>query len=146
MMSAMANGTFRVLLVDDSEDDRLFLRMVLRGNPKLALVAEVCDGEEAISYLTGEAGFADRKRFPFPDVMLLDLKMPGKTGYDVLKWLRTQSFNRLVVIVVSGSFLPEDISASLALGAAAYHRKIMLKEERELLFREIEDSVAARQG
>jgi CheY-like chemotaxis protein len=77
--------------------------------------------------------------------MLLDLKMPRKTGYDVLRWLRTQSFNNLVVIVVSGSFLPEDISTSFALGAAAYHRKVMLKEERGLLFREIEDSVAARQ-
>jgi CheY-like chemotaxis protein len=143
-MNAMRDGTFRVLLADDSEDDRLFLRMALSENPKLALVGEVCDGEEALSYLTGEAGFADRTKFPFPDVMLLDLKMPRKTGYDVLRWLRTQSFENLVVIVVSGSFLPEDISTSLALGAIAYHRKIMLKEERELLFREIEDSVAAR--
>ena len=144
-MNTTQNGTFGVLLVDDSEDDRLFLRMALSDNPRLALVAEVCDGAEAISYLIGEEGFADRKKFPFPDVMLLDLKMPRKTGYDVLKWLRTQSFTDLVVIVVSGSFLPEDIATSLALGAAAYHRKVMLKEERELLFREIEDSVAARQ-
>jgi CheY-like chemotaxis protein len=143
-MSAKSTGPVKILLVDDSEDDRLFLRMALGGNPRLALIGEACDGEEAISYLSGEANFADREKFPFPDVMLLDLKMPRKTGYDVLGWLRTQPFSNLVVIVISGSLLPEDISKSLALGAAAYHRKIMLREERDILFREIEDSLAAR--
>jgi CheY-like chemotaxis protein len=145
-MSAPQKGTFGVLLVDDSEDDRLFLRMALHDNPRLAVVGELCDGEEAISYLSGRGEFADRAKFPFPDVMLLDLKMPGKTGYDVLNWLRTQSFNNFVVIVVSGSFLPEDISRSLALGAAAYHRKAMLKEERQVLFSEIEGSLAMMRG
>jgi CheY-like chemotaxis protein len=144
-MSAKQKAAFRVLLVDDSEDDRLFLRMALNDNPRLAVVGEARDGEEAISYLRGGGEFADREKFPFPDVMLLDLKMPRKTGYDVLAWLRTQSFNDLVVIVISGSFLPDDISRSLALGAAAYHRKAMIKEEREVLFVEIEGSLAMRQ-
>jgi CheY-like chemotaxis protein len=144
-MSAKQNAAFGVLLVDDSEDDRLFLRMALRENPRLVVVGELCDGQEAISYLSGSGKFANREQFPFPDAMLLDLKMPGKTGYDVLSWLRTQSFGNLVVIVISGSFLPEDVSRSLALGATAYHRKAMLKEERDLLFSEIEDSFAARQ-
>lgn len=143
-MNATSQETFRVLVVDDSADDRLFLRLALQDNPRLALVGEVCDGEEAISYLSGGAGFSDREKFPFPDVVLLDLKMPKKTGYDVLAWLRTQSFDKLVVIVVSGSFLPEDISRSLALGATSYHRKVMLKSEKESLFREIEESLAAR--
>ncbi len=145
-MSAIPKDTHGVLLVDDSEDDRLFLRMALSGNPRLVLVGEVCDGEDAISYLSGEGRFADREKFPFPDVVLLDLKMPRKTGYDVLSWLRTQSFPNPVVIVVSGSLLPEDIARSLALGATAYHRKAMLKEEQETMFREIESSLAALGG
>ena len=144
-MSASQKGSFAVLLVDDSEDDRLFLRLALRDNPRLVVVGELCDGEEAISYLSGRGEFADREKYPFPDVMLLDLKMPRKTGYDVLTWLRDQSLNDLVVIVISGSFLPEDISRSLALGATAYHRKALLKEEREVLFVEIEGSLAMRQ-
>jgi CheY-like chemotaxis protein len=137
----MPKETYAVLLVDDSEDDRLFLRLALRNNPRLVIVAEVCDGEDAISYLSGQGQFYDRERFPIPDVMLLDLKMPRKTGYDVLKWLQTQAFQDLVVIVISGSLLPQDVAQSLALGAKAYHSKIMVKEEQATLFREIEDSV-----
>ncbi len=144
-MSAQYDRSYKVLLVDDSEDDRLFLRMALSDNPRLAVVGELCDGEEAISYLSGKGQFADRQKYPFPDVMLLDLKMPRKTGYDVLAWLRAQALNELVVIVISGSFLPEDVAQSLALGATAYHRKAMLKEERDVLFVEIEGSLAMRQ-
>jgi CheY-like chemotaxis protein len=140
----MEKETVGVLMADDSEDDRLFLRIILKGNPRLALVGEVSDGEEAIAYLSGAGQFADRERFPYPDVMFLDLKMPRRTGFEVLGWLRTQSFEKPVVIVVSGSLLPEDAPKSLALGAAAYHRKVMLKQERDALFREIEESLAAR--
>ncbi len=143
-MNAPEKDTFGVLLVDDSVDDRLFLRIALHANPRLAVVAEVSDGDEAIAYLSGDGQFADRDKFPFPDVMLLDLKMPRQTGFDVLGWLRTQNFDKPAVIVVSGSLLPEDISKSLALGAAAYHRKVMLKEERDALFREIEQLMSAR--
>lgn len=52
-------------MVDDSEDDRLFLRIALRSNPGLALVGEVSDGDEAIAYLSGAGEFADRKNFRF---------------------------------------------------------------------------------
>lgn len=76
--------------------------------------------------------------------MLLDLKMPQRTGFEVLSWLRAQALEKPVVIVVSGSLLPEDVSRSLALGAVAYHRKVMLKEERDALIREIEQSQVAR--
>ena len=138
----MPKEKYSILLVDDSEDDRLFMRRALRNNAKLTVVGEVCDGEDAISYLDGQDAFADRVKHPFPDVLLLDLKMPRKTGFDVLRWLRTQSFKDLVVIVVSGSLLPEDIAQSLDLGAHAYHRKAALKDEQEAMFYEIENSLA----
>lgn len=127
-----------ILLVDDSEDDRMFMRRTLRQNTKLTIAWEACSGEEAIAYLSGQSPFEDRKKYPFPDVLILDLKMPKKTGYDVLEWLQTQLFHDLIVVVVSGSFLPEDVSKSFALGARAYHKKSALKAEQEMMLHDIE--------
>jgi len=134
----MAKDKYSVLLVDDSEDDILFIRRAIDRHPRLLIVGEVHDGEDAISYLNGEAAFKDRNQHPFPDVVLLDLKMPRKSGYDVLHWLQEQSFKNLFVIVVSGSFLPEDIERSLNLGANAYYKKNALREEHENLIGSIE--------
>src|SRR3974390_1629721 len=108
-----------ILLADDSEDDRFFIRKAIGQNPRFVLVGEVQDGEEAIAYLSGKGNYGKRAEHPFPDVLLLDLKMPRKTGHEVLQWLQTQSFEQLRVIVVSGSVLPEDITKSTALGADA---------------------------
>jgi CheY-like chemotaxis protein len=127
-----------VLLIDDSEDDRLFMRRALHQNRRLTVVGEVCDGEEAVAYLGGEGVYANRAEHPFPDVLLLDLKMPRKTGFEVLEWLQTQAFQDLMVIVVSGSFLREDVDRSTALGAHAHFKKSALKEEYAAMVREIE--------
>lgn len=135
---------YGVLLVDDSEDDRLFMRLALRNHPSLVVIGEVCDGEDAISYLSGLAKFADRSAFPFPDVMLLDLKMPRRTGFEVLQWLQTQPFKDLIVIVVSGSILPQDVERSLALGAAAYHGKADFLDQPRPIFPDIEVLLARR--
>ena len=128
----------RVLLADDSDDDRFFLRTAIKRSSRLVLIGEVQDGEEAVNYLSGTGNFADRTRFPFPDILLLDLKMPRKTGHEVLEWLQTQSFSPLRVIVVSGSILPEDIIKSTRLGACAYLKKSSLREEQAAMIREIE--------
>jgi CheY-like chemotaxis protein len=133
----MPKDIYRILLVDDSEDDRLFIRRAISSNPRLAIVGEVGDGDLAIDYLAGRGAFADRAKHPFPDAMLLDLKMPRRTGHEVLQWLQTQSFKDLFVAVVSGSFLPEDIALSMAFGANAYFKKNALKEEQEAMLREV---------
>jgi CheY-like chemotaxis protein len=115
--------SFSVLVADDSEDDRLFLRIGLRNQPQLKIVAEVEDGEDAINYLGGKGKYADREAYPFPELLVLDLKMPRFSGFEVLDWLRQQDFPDLKVAVVSGSFLKEDVARSLDLGAHAYHLK-----------------------
>ncbi|MDB6125466.1 MAG: response regulator receiver protein [Pedosphaera sp.] len=84
-------------MADDSEDDRFFIRTVLCEHPKLGLVAEVSSGEETIAYLSGTGIYGNREEYPFPDLLLLDLKMPGFTDYDVLGWLQQQSFPNLKV-------------------------------------------------
>jgi CheY-like chemotaxis protein len=133
----MPKKTYSVLLVDDSEDDRLFMRRAVQKTDRLKLVGEVCDGEEAIAYLEGRGEFKDREKHPFPDVMLLDLKMPRRTGHEVLMWLQMQPFDELFVAVVSGSFLQEDIARSMAYGADMHFKKTGLKAEQEAMIREI---------
>jgi CheY-like chemotaxis protein len=142
----MAKQKYSVLLVDDSDDDRLFMRRVLDGNPRFVIVGEVVDGEEAISYLRGEEHFSDRERYPFPDVVLLDLKMPRVTGHEVLGWLQTQSFNELFVAVVSGSYLPIDIEKSLELGAHVHYEKTALLHEQEGMVRALEQLLGRKQA
>jgi CheY-like chemotaxis protein len=138
----MPTGTptekFAVLLADDSDDDRFFMRKAIGRNPRFVVVGEVQDGEEAIAYLSGRGEYGKREEYPFPDVLLLDLKMPRKTGHEVLEWLQSQSFKQLRVIVISGSVLPEDIIRSRALGADAYLKKSPVREEQMAMVREIE--------
>ncbi|HEX3800046.1 MAG TPA: response regulator [Verrucomicrobiae bacterium] len=129
---------YSVLLVDDSDDDRLFMRRVLDENPRFVIIGEVVDGEEAIEYLRGENRFCDREKYPFPDVVLLDLKMPRVTGHEVLGWLQTQTFDDLFVAVVSGSYLPNDIEKSLELGAHVHYEKTALQDEQEGMVRALE--------
>ena len=139
----MAEKKHAVLMVDDSEDDRFFMRRMLKDSAHLRLAWEAADGEEALAYLKGTGEFSDRERHPFPSVVILDLKMAGKNGYDILEWLRTQSFPDMICVVSSGSFLPDDISRCQALGVDAYYRKTSLKEEQAEMMRKIENLLNA---
>ena len=79
-----------ILLAEDEENDVLLVqRAFARGGLANPLFV-VRDGDEAISYLSGIGKYADREEFPFPDLLLLDLKMPGVDGLGVLRWVRQQ--------------------------------------------------------
>jgi CheY-like chemotaxis protein len=134
----MAKDTFSVLVVDDSDDDRLFVRRALGRNPAFVVVAELCDGEEAMAYLGGEGKFANRAQFPYPDVILLDLKLPKKTGHEVLEWFHAQHLPKARLVVLSGSFLPQDITRSQNLGVDAYFKKEALAEEQQAIIQQLE--------
>jgi CheY-like chemotaxis protein len=134
----MSKQTFSVLVVDDSDDDRLFICRALQKNPGFAVVGELPDGDAAIAYLAGDGGFANREKYPYPDVLLLDLKLPKKTGYEVLEWLQQNDRGGLSVVVLSGSFLPEDIVRSRELGADAFFKKEPMEEERLAMIVEME--------
>jgi CheY-like chemotaxis protein len=142
----MARARYTVLVGDDSEDDRLFMRRMLRNIPEVSLVRELQSGDEVISYLDGGASFADRTAHPLPDLLILDLKMPSKTGHDVLRWLSKNGRSGVPVIIVSGSSLPADIAASLELGAAAYHRKSAEKQEQAAFIEKVRNSLRIEPG
>jgi CheY-like chemotaxis protein len=115
------NQNRTVLLVDDSENDLLLTRFAFKEAGFDSPLQEVHNGEEAIAYLKGEGPYSDRNTFPLPAVMLMDLNMPRKNGFDVLKWVRTQpAFKRMPVIVLSASKRPEDVAEAYDLGANSY--------------------------
>ena len=113
-----------VLVAEDNENDVLILRHVFSKLSTDVFLAFVNDGEEAIKYLRGENGFSDRAKHPFPDVLLLDLKMPRLDGFDVLAWLRNHPpLHRLRVIVFTSSGHDMDVEKAYDLGASSYFRK-----------------------
>jgi CheY-like chemotaxis protein len=110
-----------VLLVDDSENDLFLTRAAFKEAGFNSSLHEVHNGEEAIAYLKGEGAYSDRHTFPRPAVMLLDLNMPLKSGFDVLAWVRTQpDLKRMPVIVLSASMRSEDIERAFELGANSF--------------------------
>lgn len=122
-------------MVDDSEDDRYFLKKALRRFPRFRLLRELCDGQEAVSYLAGHGRFARRDLYPLPDLVVLDLNMPGMCGQDVLRWLQTQNFPSLTVVVLSDSIAREVVQTCLAIGAHGYWSKTTVPEElRQIVF------------
>jgi CheY-like chemotaxis protein len=110
-----------ILQVEDDPNDVMLVEMAFRqASPGLVLKV-VTDGEQAISYLSGEGAFADRTKTPFPNLVLLDLKLPRKSGLEVLAWIRTQpGLKSLPVVVLTSSDQPTDISNAYDRGANSY--------------------------
>ena len=115
-----------VLLVDDDENDRLLFCSALKGTGLDIELFEAADGYAAINYLLS----AEPAQFPFPDVVFLDLKMPGMDGFAVLKEIRSRpELKRLTVYILSHSNQKSDMVADHALGAnAAYFKPARYNE------------------
>jgi CheY-like chemotaxis protein len=129
-----------VLLVDDSENDLFLTRSAFKHAGYSGPLQEVHNGEEAIAYLKGEGRYSDRSKFPLPAVMLLDLNMPLKNGFDVLKWLRAQTeFKSMSVVVFSASMRTEDIAQAFELGANSFLVKPGALDEQIKLIRCLRD-------
>lgn len=110
-----------VLLVDDSADDALLMRMAFERAGFVQPLRHVHNGEEAIAYLRGDGAYRDRSLFPLPTTLLLDLNMPRKNGFEVLEWLRSQpELRRLRVYILSASNRAQDIERAYDLGANSY--------------------------
>ncbi len=122
-MAKLSKEKYLVLMVDDSEDDCLLIKMALGDADRLHFIGSVSDGEEIVAYLQGSGQYANRLRFPIPDLLLLDLIMPRKSGFEVLEWLQSQPFDNMIVVVLSGSNRPEDIRRAMELGADGYQPK-----------------------
>jgi CheY-like chemotaxis protein len=110
-----------ILLAEDDANDVLLIQRAFQRNLVSNPVQVVRDGDEAVAYLSGQAPFADRERHPLPVLMLMDLKMPRKSGLEVLEWVRQQpGLKRLPIIVLTSSNQSPDINRAYELGANSY--------------------------
>lgn len=115
---------FTILLVEDDPNDILLTQRAFMQASLVNPLRIVRDGEEAINYLGGRDAYADRTRYPLPSLVLLDLKLPKKSGLEVLEFLRGQpSLKRTPVIVLTSSQESSDLQRAYALGANSYLQK-----------------------
>lgn len=110
-----------VLLVEDDPNDVLLIKRAFT-KANLQIHMHVLDnGEAAVSYLAGTGDYGDRDQHPLPILLLLDLKLPCRSGHEVLAWLRQQpSLKRLPVVVLTSSQEMGDINRAYDLGANSY--------------------------
>jgi CheY-like chemotaxis protein len=110
-----------ILVAEDDENDVCLIKRAFQKAQFENPLNVVRDGEEALAYLQGIEPYADRQSNPPPALVLLDLKMPRRNGFEVLAWIREQpEFNHLPVVVLTSSQESSDISRAYALGANSY--------------------------
>ena len=113
-----------VLLADDNEDDAHLVQLALKRASILQPLQIVADGLEAIDYLRGLGRYENRKEFPFPRVLITDLKMPRMNGFEVLEWLNNHPECSVIpTVVFSASSQEADVEKAYRMGASAYFRK-----------------------
>jgi CheY-like chemotaxis protein len=110
-----------ILLIEDEASDAILL---LRGFKRANImnpVVHLTNGDDALAYLAGAGKYADRKQYPLPALILLDLKLPGTTGIQLLQWMRLQGeIKRIPVVVLTNDSKPDTVNAAYDLGANSY--------------------------
>jgi CheY-like chemotaxis protein len=116
-----------ILLVEDNEDDVLLIQRAFRKAAIANPLRVLRDGNQAVKYLSGAEPYADRRECPLPALLLLDLKLPRRSGLEVLKWLRQQpGIGRLITVVLTSSRESADVNRAYELGVNSYLVKPVL--------------------
>jgi len=111
----------KILVIEDSEDDAKLLQRLFTKAGLTSPVQFVADGVEAMSYLLGRDQYADRTKFPEPNILLIDLHMPRVNGLELMSWLQTQpDFEHLIIVALSGSAEQDEIDRAYQMGANSY--------------------------
>lgn len=117
----MISDQAEILLVDDSANDCLLLQPVFIKVKLLNPLIAVRSGEEAMMYLNGVGKYANRAEYPLPAFILLEIKMPGMDGFEVLRWIRTQpGLRTLRVVMLTSSSDMRDVNLAYQLGANSF--------------------------
>ena len=126
MADAIPTGRPRetILLAEDNDDHVLLIKRAFLQARLLNPMQVVHDGVQAIAYLSGSGQYADRNEYPLPGLLLLDLKMPNKDGFEVMEWLRVQAPLRdLRIVVLTTSDRIFDVRRAYDLGAHSFLTK-----------------------
>lgn len=130
-----------VLYVEDDENDALLLQLAYKQTNLPYSLKIVSNGQEAVDYLAGNGSFGDREINPLPCLILLDLNLPIKTGFEVLRWIREQEqFNMLPVIIYTASPQDRDRELATSLGANDYYVKPATTGKIAIVLQQIRDS------
>src|ERR1043166_512878 len=127
----MSGENSTILVVEDEHNDVFFLEYAFQTAGITNPLQAVEDGQQAIDYLAGKGKYADRSKYPLPCLILLDIKMPVKTGFDVLRWIQRQpALQAISVLVLPSSRERNDVNLAYQLGARSYLVKPLSISER----------------
>jgi DNA-binding response OmpR family regulator len=117
----MQTGPSAILHIEDDPNDAALLDHACRRAGVQCRLVTVSDGDEALAYLQGKDQFSDRDKYPLPRLILLDLKMPRLSGFEVLAWVRSHATTKLMpVVILSSSNHHTDVKKAYDLGANSY--------------------------
>ena len=110
-----------ILLVEDDYNDVLLIQRAFRKAQIETPIIQVSDGEEAIAYLSRKGQYKDQKTYSIPTLILLDLKLPRRSGLEVLAWIRQQPvLKRLLVVILTSSQESSDLDRAYDIGINSY--------------------------
>jgi CheY-like chemotaxis protein len=127
-----------ILWAEDSEDDVLLVQRAFRRAELSSLLVRVADGNQATDYLTRVGPYANSTLYPRPQLLLLDVKMPRRSGLEVLAWKQTRpELQDLPAVILSSSGQKEDIEEAYRLGAQEYLIKPSKLEDLVTLMKDL---------
>jgi len=126
-----------ILVAEDDDTDFFFLQTAFESEGLPHRLCRAHNGQEVMDLLEGKGAFADRSLWPFPDLLILDLKMPERDGFEVLAALKkSPTLAELPVVILTGSNMASDEKLARGLGASDYHMKPCgIQNLRELILR-----------
>jgi CheY-like chemotaxis protein len=118
---AMQHLDQTILIVEDNEDDVFAMKRALKHAKITNPLQIATTGRQALDYLSGKGVYSDRKMYPIPFMVFLDLKLPFINGFEILEWIRQQpALRQIVVIILTSSAESKDYERAYALGARTY--------------------------
>lgn len=109
-----------ILMAEDSRADVLLAQRAFRNLTFPYKLQMVEHGDAVVEYLTGKGDYHDRDRYPFPNLLLMDLKMPRRSGFEVMEWLQQHPQLQLPIVVLTTSNNQNEIDRAYKLGAKLY--------------------------